>query len=75
MKSEGANAGAAIRVAGALGGNLFELGNDRTVTPKSRKMNLPHGLVYVDYPTIKEMAMAVDWAQGGFLAVLEAHPG
>ncbi|MFX0580991.1 hypothetical protein [Nocardia nepalensis] len=75
VKSEGVNPAAAIRVAGALGGNPFGLGNDRTVTPKSRKMNLPRGLVFVDYPTIKEMAMAVDWARGGVLAVLEGPPG
>lgn len=75
VKSEGGDPAAAIRVAESLGGSPFGLGSGRTVTPKSRKTNLPRGLVFVDYPTIKEMEMAVDRARGGILAVLEGPPG
>jgi hypothetical protein len=70
-KSEGANQADAIRVAEGLGGTAFGLGDDRTVTPRSRKPGLPRGLVYVDYPSVKEMSMAVDNAFEGIAAVLE----
>lgn len=65
----------AVRVAGALGGVRFGLDDHRTVTPRSRKPDLPRGMAFVDYPTTKEMALAVDWAAGGVLAVLEGRPG
>ncbi|MGY1901165.1 hypothetical protein [Nocardia gipuzkoensis] len=74
VESEGGNLSDAVRVAAALGGTPFGLGDDRTVTPKSQKLHLRRGLAFVDYPTVKEMAMAVSVAKGGIVAVLEGPP-
>lgn len=65
----------AVRVAETLGGTAFGLNNDRTATPRSDAKVPRGGPVFVDYPTVKEMGMAVARARGTILAVLEGTGG